>query len=379
MKHLSLTAGQIAEMVKGTLKGAADRVITSVSGIKDAKADQLSFVGNRKYQHQLESTEAGVVLVCADLAGESTENRSLIVCENVDHAFATVVGMFAEEPPAWEAGVHPSAVVAADVKLGEGVSVGANAVIEAGAEIGNGVRIGAGCYIGHQVKIGDGTMLYPNVTVMYRCTIGRKCILHPGVVIGGDGFGFIPGKQGLVKVPQTGIVQIDDDVEIGANTTVDRARFGKTWIKSNVKIDNQVMIAHNVVIGESSILVAPCGIAGSAEIGRGVVLAAKAGVNGGQEPSRRCDCARNPGGIPARIHGPLHAAEPLREAEYEVQGTDQRGRRAQSCAQEVTEGECLRRSGALRPRDPRPARCRCRVRFRAFCYAKISKTRFIMG
>ena len=280
MKHLSLTAGQIAEMVKGTLKGAADRVLTSVSGIKDAKADQLSFVGNKKYQHQLESTEAGVVLVCADLAGESTENRSLIVCENVDHAFAMVVGMFAEEPPAWEAGVHPSAVVAADVKLGEGVSVGANAVIEAGAEIGNGVRIGAGCYIGHQVKIGDGTMLYPNVTVMYRCTIGRKCILHPGVVIGGDGFGFIPGKQGLVKVPQTGIVQIDDDVEIGANTTVDRARFGKTWIKSNVKIDNQVMIAHNVVIGESSILVAQCGIAGSAEIGRGVVLAAKAGVNG---------------------------------------------------------------------------------------------------
>lgn len=160
------------------------------------------------------------------------------------------------------------------------MTVGANAVIEPGVEIGDGAVIGAGCYLGHQVKIGAGTILYPNVTVMYRCTIGRKCILHPGVVIGADGFGFVPGPQGLVKVPQTGIVQIDDDVELGANTTVDRARFGRTWIKSNVKVDDQVMIAHNVVIGESSILVAQTGIAGSAELGRGVVLGAKAGING---------------------------------------------------------------------------------------------------
>ena len=115
---------------------------------------------------------------------------------------------------------------------------------------------------------------------MFRCRIGNKVIIHSGVVIGADGFGFIPGPAGLVKVPQTGIVQIDDDVEIGANTTIDRARFGRTWIKSNVKIDNQVMVAHNVTVGESSILVAQCGIAGSAELGRGVVLAAKAGVNG---------------------------------------------------------------------------------------------------
>ena len=115
---------------------------------------------------------------------------------------------------------------------------------------------------------------------MFRCTVGCKCIIHPGVVIGGDGFGFIPGPNGLVKVPQTGIVQIDDDVEIGANTTIDRARFGKTHIKSNVKIDNHVMVAHNVEIGESSILVAQCGIAGSSVIGRGVILAAKAGING---------------------------------------------------------------------------------------------------
>ena len=280
MNSITLSAGKIAEMVNGKLIGSAERQIHGVSGIKDAKADQLSFVSNKKYDKLLEASKAGVVLVCADLANASTENRSLIVCENVDYAFAKVVALFAEEPPVWPVGIHPSAVVSPEAKIGHQVSINANAVIEAGAEIGDGAVIGAGCYIGHEVKIGDGTLLYPNVTVMYRCKVGRKCIIHPGVVIGGDGFGFIPGPQGLVKVPQTGIVQIDDDVEIGANTTIDRARFGKTWIKSNVKIDNQVMVAHNVVIGESSILVAQCGIAGSAELGRGVVLAAKSGVNG---------------------------------------------------------------------------------------------------
>ena len=280
MNHVTLTAAKIAEMVNGKLIGLPDRTISSVSGIRDAQSDQLSFIGNKKYQHQLESTKAGVVLVCPDLADAPAVDRTLIVCDNVDYAFAKVIAVFAEEPPKWPVGVHPSAVVSPDAKLGQGVSINANAVIEAGAEIGDGTVIGAGCYIGHDVKIGAGSLLYPNVTVMYRCVIGRKAVIHPGVVIGGDGFGFIPTKQGLVKVPQTGIVQIDDDVEIGANTTIDRARFGKTWIKSNVKIDNQVMVAHNVVIGESSILVAQCGIAGSAELGRGVVLAAKSGVNG---------------------------------------------------------------------------------------------------
>lgn len=280
MNHVTLTAAKIAEMVNGKLIGSPDRTISSVSGIRDAQSDQLSFIGNKKYQHQLESTKAGVVLVCPDLADAPAVDRTLIVCDNVDYAFAKVIAVFAEEPPKWPVGVHPSAVVSPDAKLGQGVSINANAVIEAGAEIGDGTVIGAGCYIGHDVKIGAGSLLYPNVTVMYRCVIGRKAVIHPGVVIGGDGFGFIPTKQGLVKVPQTGIVQIDDDVEIGANTTIDRARFGKTWIKSNVKIDNQVMVAHNVVIGESSILVAQCGIAGSAELGRGVILAAKSGVNG---------------------------------------------------------------------------------------------------
>ena len=280
MKQISMTAEKISEIVQGSVCGDPQRVITGISGIKDANCDQLSFVGNKRYEELLDSSKAGIVLVCKDLANASTENRSLIVCENVDYAFAKLTALFAEEPPAPVRGIHPSAVVDPTAEIGANVSIGANAVIEAGAKIGDGAVIGALCYIGHDAAVGAETILYPSVTVMYRCTVGAKCIIHPGVVIGADGFGFVPGPKGLVKVPQTGIVTIGNDVEIGANTTVDRARFGKTVIKDNVKIDDQVMVAHNVVVGESSILVAQCGIAGSAELGRGVIIAGQAGING---------------------------------------------------------------------------------------------------
>ncbi len=275
-----ITASEIAALVNGKVVGNPERSVTGVASIRTASCDQASFISNRKYRQQLESSKAGIVLVCPELADEPLCERTFVVCENVDYCFSKVIAVFAPAPPAVAPGVHPSAVVDPSVKLGANVSVGANAVIEAGAVIGDGTVIGACSYIGHEVKIGAMSMIYPNVTVMYRCVLGNKVVVHPGVVIGGDGFGFVPGPQGLVKVPQTGIVQIDDDVEIGSNTTIDRARFGKTWIKSNVKVDNLVMIAHNVTIGESSILVAQCGIAGSAELGRGVVLAAKSGVNG---------------------------------------------------------------------------------------------------
>lgn len=280
MKQLTMTAREIAELVQGSVVGDADRAITGVEGIRNAKPEHLSFVGNKKYEDQLDGARAGIIMVCRELAGADASARTLIVCDNVDLAFAKVAACFAEEPPAVVPGVHPAAAVDPSARLGQGVSIGANAVVEAGAEIGDGAVIGALCYIGHNAKIGPQTRLYPHVTVMYRCTVGAKCVIHSGVVIGADGFGFVPGPQGLVKVPQTGIVEIHDDVEIGANTTIDRARFGKTVIKDNVKIDDQVMIAHNVVVGESSILVGQSGIAGSAELGRGVILAGKAGING---------------------------------------------------------------------------------------------------
>ena len=280
MKNITLTAAEIAAMVNGEIFGNPDRTITGVDGIRDAKESDLSFVGSKTYEEMLGTSQAGIVLISPDIKNRDTENRTLILCEHVDHAFGNIAAKFADEPPAWKIGIHPAAVISDTAKIGEGVSIGANVTIEDDAEIADGACIGAGCYIGHAAKVGAGTILYPNVTLMYRCTIGRKCIIHPGVVIGADGFGFVPGPTGLVKVPQTGIVEIHDDVEIGANTTVDRARFGKTIIKSNVKIDDQVMVAHNVEVGESSILVAQCGIAGSSRLGQGVIIAAKAGING---------------------------------------------------------------------------------------------------
>ena len=280
MKKIEMTAARIAEIVGGVVYGDGNRVIDAVEGIRHAGKRDLSFVSHRRMKDLLNSSQAGIVLVCKELASEDTSERTLISVDNVDIAFSKVLTFFAEEPPEFERTIHPTAVVATDAKIGANVAIGPNAVIEAGVEIGDGSVIGAGCYIGHQVKIGKDNLIYPNVTIMYRCIIGNKNIIHPGVVIGADGFGFMPSATGLVKIPQTGIVQICDDVEIGANTTIDRARFGRTLIKSNVKIDDQVMVGHNVTIGESSILVAQCGIAGSAELGRGVIVAAKAGVNG---------------------------------------------------------------------------------------------------
>jgi len=276
----TITAAQIAEMVNGNVLGDANKVCTGVAGVRDANSDTVSFVGSKKYQHQLESTAAGIVLINKDLEKEPLNNRTFIVCENVDLAFAQVLEFFAPEPVVYAPGIHPAAVVDPTARIGKDVHIGACAVIDRGAEIGDNTVILPGAYIGVDAKIGSDCYIAPNAVVMFRCVLGNKVIVHSGVVIGGDGFGFLPGPQGLVKVPQTGIVEIGNDVEIGANTTIDRARFGKTRIKDNVKIDNQVMIAHNVEIGESSILVAQCGIAGSAEIGRGVILAAKVGING---------------------------------------------------------------------------------------------------
>lgn len=277
---MKVTAKFIAELVKGELIGDENLEIIGVSSLKEARHDQVSFLGNKRYQSQLPDSKAGLVLVSKDISPDDRGAKTFIVCANVDYAFSQAIMVFAPPAVVYAPGVHPSAVVDPSVKLGQGVHIGANAVVEAGAEIGDGTVICAGVYVGHQVKIGAKCMIYPNVAIMARCELGSLVILQPGVVIGGDGFGFVPGPKGLVKVPQTGIVRIGDDVEIGANTTVDRARFGVTWIKSNVKIDNLVQVAHNVVIGESSILVAQSGVAGSAELGRGVILAAKAGING---------------------------------------------------------------------------------------------------
>lgn len=282
MNDKTLTAEQVASIIGGQLKGNKSNPVKAVASLKDKACGRavISFLGNKRYEQLLKESPAGTVIVGPDYQGEPENDRAFILCENPDAAFAKAIGIFAPDPVAFAPGVHPSAVVAEEAVIGQNVHVGANAVIESGAAVGDGTVVGAGVYVGHESKIGDDTLVYPNVTIRERCVIGSRVIIHPGVVIGGDGFGFLPTPKGILKLPQTGIVQIDDDVEIGSNTTIDRARFGKTWIKRGTKIDNLCMIAHNAVVGDSSILIAQCGLAGSAELGRGVVVGAQGGVNG---------------------------------------------------------------------------------------------------
>ena len=271
---------ELSELVGGTVEGDAAREVSGVNSLKLAVESDVSFLSNIKYKVQLDSTRAGAILVANDLPIQPKEGQTFIRCANPDKAFTKVCGIFAPEPQKFEPGIHPSAVVHPSAQLAEGVYVGPTAVIEQGAVIGKNTVIGAGVYVGEFTRIGENCMIYPNVSILRHCRLGNKLIIHSGATIGSDGFGFTPTFTGLVKVPQNGIVQIDDNVEIGANTTVDRARFGKTWIKKGVKIDNLVQVAHNVIIGESSALIAQSGIAGSAELGRGVIIAAQAGVNG---------------------------------------------------------------------------------------------------
>jgi len=244
---VTLTLQQLAAMSGGELVGDPSLQITGAASLAEATPGEISFFGNRKYIGLLRKTRASVVFVPADFAEAITPAQ--IRVSNPTKAFEQVVLKFAPKPITFAPGIHSSAVVDQGARLGQRVSIQPYAVIEAGARIGDDTIIGAGSYIGHETMIGPACLIYPRVTIRERSRIGSRVIIHSGAVIGADGFGFEMVDGQHQKIQQLGIVQIDDDVEIGANTTVDRARFGRTWIQQGVKIDNLVQIAHNVVIG----------------------------------------------------------------------------------------------------------------------------------
>ncbi len=269
----------LAELVGATLDaGINDVEITGVSSLQEARAGDLSFFGNPRYLAQLRTSASSAVIVPL----ECTEQVSpvLLRVSNPAAAFATVVAAFAPPELVAKPGIHPSAVVSSEAILGEGVSIGANAVIEEGAVIGTGTVIAAGSVVGREVRIGDHCHLHANVTIRERCILGNRVILQPGAVIGSCGFGYELHEDRHRKIPQTGIVEIGDDVEIGANTTIDRARFGRTLIGEGAKIDNLVQIAHNVQIGSHTIICSQVGIAGSTKVGSYVTLAGQVGLAG---------------------------------------------------------------------------------------------------
>jgi UDP-3-O-[3-hydroxymyristoyl] glucosamine N-acyltransferase len=278
---MKIALNELATFVGGTLKnGDPTLEITGFASLNEAVPGDLSFFYDTRYNDRLLKTKASAVLVPADHA-EPSPQAAYIVVSDPSKSFELIVETYGFQPAPFEAGVHPSAVIAESVKFDAAkVSVGPNAVIEAGVELADGAEIGAGCFVGRNARIGSGSKLFANSTVHAECILGSGVILHSSVVIGGDGFGYEFSQGRHRKVRQAGIVQIDNEVEIGAGTTVDRARFGRTWIGEGTKIDNLVQIGHNVVIGKHCIIVAGTAIAGSAIVGDYVVIAAQVGIAG---------------------------------------------------------------------------------------------------
>jgi len=269
----------IAKAVGGTVEGADGEIaVKGVAALQDAEAGDIAFLANPRYAPLMKSTRASAVVVSEQWHGES--GAALIRVTDPDMAFAKIAAMLAPPPPTFPLGVHETAVVAKDAVLGVGVSVGPHAVVESGTRIGDRTRIGAGVYIGHAAEVGNDCVLHPHVSLRERVILGDRVVVHNGAVIGSDGFGYGWQAGHWEKIPQVGIVEIGDDVEIGANATIDRARFGKTVIGRGVKIDNLVQIAHNVRIGDHTAIAAQAGIAGSTIIGRCCRLGGQAGITG---------------------------------------------------------------------------------------------------
>lgn len=277
MSTLSYTLGQLAAHVGAELRGDADLPIQGLATLQEAGPAQLSFLANPQYRKYLPESRAGAVLLTAADA-DGFAGTALVVA-NPYLAYASLSHLFDRKPKA-AAGIHPTAIVAADAEVDPSASVGAYAVIESGARIGAGVSIGAHCVIGARSVIGEGGWLGPRVTLYHDVTIGARVSIQSGAVIGGEGFGFANEKGVWQKIAQIGGVTIGDDVEIGANTTIDRGALSDTLIGNGVKLDNQIMIAHNVQIGDHTAMAACVGISGSAKIGRHCMLAGGVGLVG---------------------------------------------------------------------------------------------------
>jgi len=271
------TLKELAAELNGVLLGDGSIEIRDVAGIREALPGDLTFIANSRYDAYLDETRASAVICARD----TRQSRvPLILVDNPYLAFQLAVRIFRPDRDRPQPGIHPTAVVASDAQLGEGVSVGPWAVIESGARLGARAVIMAHAYIGPRVDIGEDSCLYPRVTIREECVLGARCILHPGVVVGSDGFGFALDQGRYHKVPQVGNVIIGDDVEIGANTTIDRATTHSTRIGDGSKIDNLVQIGHNVVIGKHCIVVAQVGISGSTELADYVTIGGQAGLVG---------------------------------------------------------------------------------------------------
>jgi UDP-3-O-[3-hydroxymyristoyl] glucosamine N-acyltransferase len=273
---MSVRLDELARLVGGRVTGDGTLQIHGINGIREAGAGEITFVANPKYAPLLATTRASAVIVGEGVASPIPA----IQVKNPDLAFGRVAERLQKPSPPLAPGVHPTAVIASDAQLGRNVAIGAFSVVSAGASVADGAQLHPQVYVGAGCKIGPGSILYPQVVLRERCEVGARVILHSGAIIGSDGFGYATEAGVHHKIPQVGIVVLEDDVEIGANSTVDRARFGRTVIGRGTKIDNLVQIGHNVVTGEGCLMVAQAGVSGSTRLGHHVILAGQSGLIG---------------------------------------------------------------------------------------------------
>lgn len=276
---MEFTAKQIAELIGGRVEGNENAAVNTFAKIEEGQAGAISFLSNPKYTHYLYSTESTIVLVNEDLELEQEVNATLIRVKNAYEAVARLLQLYESMKPK-KTGIDPLAFVSPKAKIGENVYIGAFACIGDGAEIGDGTQIYPHVVIGDGVKVGTGCLFYPNVTIYQGCRLGNNITIHAGSVIGADGFGFAPNVEGYDKIPQIGIVVIEDNVEIGANTCIDRSTMGQTVIHKGVKLDNLIQVAHNVEIGENTVMSAQVGIAGSTKVGSWCMFGGQVGLAG---------------------------------------------------------------------------------------------------
>ena len=276
---MEFTAQQIASVLGGTVEGNPEAKVNNFSKIEEGKPGTLTFLANPKYEHYIYNTEASIVLVNNDFTPSEPVKATLVKVENAYAALAILLNMV-EKTKEKKGGVDSTAFIAVSATVGENCYVGNFAYIGENVKMGNNCRIYPNAYIGDNVTVGDNCILYPHVTIYEGCVIGNNCIFHAGCVIGSDGFGFAPEGESYKKIPQLGNVIIEDDVEIGANTTIDRAVMDSTIIHRGVKLDNLVQIAHNVEVGENTVMAAQVGIAGSVKIGNHCMFGGQVGLSG---------------------------------------------------------------------------------------------------
>jgi UDP-3-O-[3-hydroxymyristoyl] glucosamine N-acyltransferase len=273
-----VTAGELVFQFGGVLVGRADTTVSKLGTLADADQQSLSFLSNPKYRGQLKKTQAAIVLIQASAQADLPTGATAIICEQPYLYYAKVSRLFGPNLP--QPSIHSSANIHPTAKIGNLVSIGPNVCIGAGAKLGDQCIVMANVVVGENCSIGQSTQIYPNVTVYHDCIVGNNCIIHSGVVIGADGFGFAPSENGWQKITQVGAVVIGNNVEVGANTCIDRGAIGDTTIGDGCKLDNQIQIAHNVKIGANTVMAACVGVAGSAVIGERCLIGGAAGILG---------------------------------------------------------------------------------------------------